>query len=183
MSIHHSIVGNHMICPDLFRKVMFSNPLPLTGRIEVGGHQTPILMGVLWGLIYKKTSFFPGNYMRCIRTANYSLIRGRVVEGPIHEKTFMVDILWNVKLMFSIPSLLEGVLVQFTKTLLLEIHKLPELQRNFMFGNLLSIGRTLSHITKRIVGGNCKKCIELHETHVFPFPTSPQRVGGFGSNA
>ena len=33
---------------------------------------------------------------------------------------------------------------------------------------------------KQIFDGNYINCTEVHETHIFQFPTSPQRVGGLG---
>ena len=39
--------------------------------------------------------------------------QGEDVEGPIYEKTFKMEIQWNVKLMFSITPPSQGVWAQF----------------------------------------------------------------------
>ena len=52
-----------------------------------------------------------------------------------------------------------------------------ELHRNVMFGKLHSIGKSIrSYHQKQTFDGNFMTFMELHETHVFELPASPQIV-------
>ena len=164
-----------MICPDTFRKVMFSNPSPLRGWSEVEDlFQNSFLLGIEWNVqFYTGNSYFtkpylqgygvganlqknlfPMNYIICPCLHIGQLWQHNPMDMAIMLKGQLIkhslwEFNWNAKLMFSIHPLPQGVWAQFAQRCFAEnTMKWPNLHRNYMFGNLHPMGKGIGHIPK-----------------------------------
>ena len=97
---------------------------------------------------------------------------------------FMMDIQWNVKLMFSIPLPPQWVWAQFTKIHFAEnFMNWPAHCQKFNVWQPVSHGEKHWAISLKMFDWSCIICTEMHEIGVFQSPTPPQMLGGLVSNA
>ena len=88
---------------------------------------------------------------------HHPMEQGEGDQDPIHENTFMMEIQWNVKLMFSIPPPPKGVLAKFTKKgFFLKLHEMAITTQKFtVWQPSIPWGRSLANITKMNFDENC----------------------------
>ena len=174
MLVHPKIARNCMICPDLFSKVMFSNPSPFTDGIEVVGvfsktfllriewnvhiytethiSTNPIFMDVMWPSIYKKSLFSQewhamsrSAHISCLATPAHGVWGG--VKGPIHEKHTW----WKFNEPYNSYFLfhhLHGEFEPIHYNILLKISWNQQICTEISCSITIPWGRALGHITK-----------------------------------